>query len=290
LLKIIALATCYNRKELTLGSLAALKNQALPDGVDFKICLVDDGSTDGTFEQVSKLYPDVKLIKGGGDLFWCGGMRFGWEAWVSKQSYDAILVFNDDIVLFPNAINRLLQSAKSVSHHSSPFVVVGSFRDKASGKVSYGGVVKKYRIHPSRFKLMQPSGLNVVCDTLNMNLALISAGAIELIGFLSSDYKHHRADYDYGLRLNAAGGHVIIAEGYFGECDRESSERDNVMFEMPFYEGWKTLNSIKYASPHERAIFMKQHGGPLWPIFWTIPYVMFVFRWGRRQLSRRIFN
>jgi GT2 family glycosyltransferase len=236
------------------------------------------------------LYPDVKIIKGRVDLFWCGGMRCGWNSWVSKQSYDAVLVFNDDIVLYPEAINRLIRSAQLIGDYAEPFVIVGSLKEGRSDLISYGGMKKINILHPTRFSLVEPSNINLGCDTINMNFTLISSGSINLIGFLSKDYIHHRADFDYGLRLKSAGGKVIVAEGCYGECDREADLRDNIVYDMSLFEGWKKLISIKYAAPRERAVFLKLHGGLLWPLFWAIPYVMFLFRWGIRKFSIRFFH
>ena len=74
-MKVIALATCHNRREKTLRALASLREQVLPDGTALQVCLVDDGSTDGTGAAVAEQFPEVKLLQGDGQLFWAGGMR-----------------------------------------------------------------------------------------------------------------------------------------------------------------------------------------------------------------------
>ncbi|MBO0348038.1 glycosyltransferase, partial [Phormidium pseudopriestleyi FRX01] len=63
---IAVIMTCYNRREKTLASLAALFNQKLPPNVILSVYLVDDGSTDNTSEVVKEKYPAVHLLQGNG--------------------------------------------------------------------------------------------------------------------------------------------------------------------------------------------------------------------------------
>ena len=113
-MKIIALATCYNRCDLTLRSLDSLYRQSLPSNFSLDICLVDDGSSDGTSDMVESTFPDVTVLKGTGDLFWAGGMRFGWEHYVKQQDFDFLLVFNDDVLLLPDALNTILATSEKL--------------------------------------------------------------------------------------------------------------------------------------------------------------------------------
>ena len=72
MINILGLMTCYNRKEKTLTALNRLiqGNQE----VSFSFVIADDGSTDGTFDELQK-FPKVTIIRGDGNLFYSGGMR-----------------------------------------------------------------------------------------------------------------------------------------------------------------------------------------------------------------------
>ena len=99
------LITCHNRKPKTLACLTALFNQEPSPDVTIDVYLVDDGSTDGTTEEVHQTYPQVKILQGDGSLFWNGGMRKAF-AEALKQDYDYYLWLNDDTVLYPEAMPR----------------------------------------------------------------------------------------------------------------------------------------------------------------------------------------
>ena len=273
-MRIIALTTCHNRREVTLRALDSLLRQSFPSNYTLDICLVDDGSTDGTSDAVQSAFPNVTVLNGTGDLYWAGGMRFGWEHFVQQQDFDYLLVFNDDIELYPNALEVLFSAAvEVVASGNDAFAITGAFKEPETGGVAYGGVVSNSRWHPLRFGKIAPTDNIQNCDTLNMNLALISKPALNNIGFLSSDFIHAKADYDFGLRLRAKGGRIVLAAGYVGECSTNPTKDTSDESGLSLKERWRYLTSIKEQSPRERALYYKRHAGLLWPLFWVLPYI-----------------
>ena len=91
-MKIATLTTSYNRKKLTLRALSSLVAQELPQNISIIHFLVDDLCTDGTAAAVSKSFPAVNIVSSKGNLFWAGGMRFGWSQAVRQIDYDYIFV------------------------------------------------------------------------------------------------------------------------------------------------------------------------------------------------------
>ena len=68
---IAVLITCHNRKDTTLSCLGRLFSIRK----DIDVYCVDDNSTDGTADAIRENFPQVNLIRGDGNLFWCRGMR-----------------------------------------------------------------------------------------------------------------------------------------------------------------------------------------------------------------------
>ena len=83
--------------------------KSVPSGVELSICLFDDASSDGTAAAVRDQYPDVRIVEGDGNQFWCGGMRAAMSE-AEKRKHDFLLWLNDDVELTDNAIATLLAS------------------------------------------------------------------------------------------------------------------------------------------------------------------------------------
>jgi len=289
-MKVTALATCHNRKDLTLRALESLREQILPESCTLSICLVDDGSTDGTGAAVRSGYPEVTMLEGTGDLFWAGGMRYGWDHYVHQQEFDYLLVFNDDVMLYLNALQTMLSAAAELEADAcASFAVAGAFKNPHTGTLSYGGVVRKTWWHPLRFKKIPPTGKLQNCATVNMNLTLISRGALDRIGFLSPEFVHKSADYDFGLRLRKAGGTVVLAADYVGNCT--TNPVSGTVYEpgIGLLERWRRVKSHKGQPPGLRALYFRRHGGRLWPLFWVGSYFRIVIVTGL-EASRSLFS
>jgi GT2 family glycosyltransferase len=277
-MKIIALATCHNRKFYTLRALNSIFSQNLPDDYHLTVCLVDGGSSDGTVVEVREKFPQVNLIMGTDSLFWASGMYYGWIHFVKDRAFDFLFVFNDDILLFEDSLKSLVNLGKEIlSSGERNFAITGALKEPNSESVSYGGVVRSCFWHPLRFHKIPPNNKLQLCDTLNMNCVLISYKAVNKIGLLK-DYVHGRADYDFGLRLKGLGGKIFLTPGFVGECKLNPNENSSLSPDLTLKSRWQKFVSIKEQNPKERATYYRRHCGKLWFFFWLLPYYRFWLR------------
>ena len=281
---IATLTTCHNRKDCTLAALSGLHAQALPEGVSLEHVIVDDGSSDGTAAAVKKEFPDVEVVAGEGDLYWAGGMRFGWEQAVRHMEFDHLFVYNDDVRLEPTALADLLAAC---TDRPGPVVVAGSFLSLDGRRTTYGGRRRSSRRHPLKFaEIVEPDGTVQEADTLNMNGALISKSALDSVGFLSNYFVHSGADFEYGLKLRKAGGRVLVAPRYIGRCDMNPASEQLPENEASLRDGLRKLFDSKREPFRQRLAYYRRHGGALWPAWWLAPYVTIWFRHLGRRFSR----
>ena len=98
------LMACYNRVDSTLKCLSHLDTLKISKNHKIEIYLTDDNSPDKTGELVKKEYKEVNIIKGTGDLYWCGGMRLAWEYALKNRDYDYFFWLNDDVYLFQDSL------------------------------------------------------------------------------------------------------------------------------------------------------------------------------------------
>ena len=271
--RIAGLLTCHNRKDKTLKCIEALFAQALPAGCELSVYLVDDGSTDGTAEAVMRRFPEVYLIQGAGDLYWNGGMRVAFDA-ATDCGYNGYLWVNDDTVLDDGAVRLLMDTLWEVAARvNRRSVVVGSIRDPDTGGHTYGGVVRASRWHPLKFRPVEPADVPVRCATMNGNCVLIPSEVAERVGNLDQAFPHAIGDLDYGLRATRADCQVWVAPGYVGWCRRNPEDSTWVDARLPLVERWRKVRHPKGLPLGAWKVFARRHAGPLWPVYWLMPYV-----------------
>ena len=275
--RIAVLMTCHNRCKTTLTCLAHLYAQRMPDNVKLHTFLVDDGSEDGTWEAVHKQFPTVNILKGNGQLYWCGGMRFAWNE-ASKYNYDYYLWLNDDTMLFPDAIDTMLNTAHCVRQKKHcDGIVVGSCRDPETGRHTYGGRVKRNERARLADKPLPPTNYVMPCDTMNGNLVLIPRDVYYQLGNLSPLYTHAFGDVDYGMRARCKNIPIFIAPGYIAECPVNSGIRPWINPKVSFIKRWKDMCSPHGLPPRQWYRYVKRHTGVLWPVYLMKPIVRLCF-------------
>ncbi len=219
-MRIAVLLTTFNRKEKTIACLQCLEEQVLNGDVKLDLFLTDDASSDGTTDAVKARFPDAHVFHGDGSLFWAGGTRNSWEkALVTRP--DFYLLLNDDTLLYPDALDRLLRNnSETAAKYGTDVISIGSTKDKASGQLSYGGrklfskrKLASYQVH-SDTEAME-------CDLGNANIMLIPKNIVERIGILSKAFVHGIADFEYTMRSNRAGFKALVAPGIYGYCTRD---------------------------------------------------------------------
>lgn len=109
----------HNRKDLTLHCLRSL-SRIDRTGLDVKIVIVDDGSTDGTADAIRKEFPEVDIISGDGNLWFTEGTNVGIRRSLEREP-KYILLINDDQVFDERSLVTLVETAED-----HPRSVVGS--------------------------------------------------------------------------------------------------------------------------------------------------------------------
>ena len=83
----------------------------------------------------------MNVLHGDGTLFWNGGMWMAFNT-ALRESYDAYMFLNDDVILYEDALDRMIHCAVTCLTQGSPAIVVGSTLSRDTGEHSYGGIKK----------------------------------------------------------------------------------------------------------------------------------------------------
>jgi GT2 family glycosyltransferase len=252
-MRITALLTCHNRRVLTLSCLERLLSQELPAGACLSVVLVDDGSLDGTADAVCKAFPEVRVLKGPGNLYWCGGMRVAWqEAAISDPDY--YLLINDDTMIAEHAVEILLKLAGEPQER---VIAVATIADEKTGKVNYGGVNNK-------FGILGPTD-KAKCDTFNANCVIIPRAVYKELGIFYHAYTHAMGDTDYGIQATLRGILIQKSSEFMGSCSSNTVSltwRDRSLSRR---RRWQLLQHPKGLPLREWFTFCRRNYGCLWP-------------------------
>ncbi|WP_439183598.1 glycosyltransferase family 2 protein [Carboxylicivirga taeanensis] len=209
-MKVFVVIAVFNRIEHTLECLRLLDKQ---DHKDFSTIVVDDGSTDGTAEQISKLYPQVIQVKGTGNWWWAKSMNKGFEC-ALENGADVVITLNNDVIFNETLLSDLLDL-----HQQHPQKIVGCLNTTMDGRIFFAGIKKVSWWKAKEYKYYKAfsapnyslSGVHpTVC--LNGRGTLIPAEALrQTQGFDAEHFPQYASDYDFILRAAKCGFESLIS-------------------------------------------------------------------------------
>ena len=194
-----------NRLQYTLECLKSFSKQTYKD---IEITIYDSGSTDGTYETISKIYPGIKLFKGDLNVWDNPGLSLCIDYVKSiAQPGDYILVQNDDTVMDPDFVQTLVTTSKSYNRS-----IVGAItKSKNTGKVIFH--VSKLIKHLYQHIILTGDVPEVIenVPTLPTRGTIFPIEVFHKIGNFSKLFPHYGGDNDLTCRAKKAGFKLLVS-------------------------------------------------------------------------------
>ncbi|MFK7880696.1 glycosyltransferase family 2 protein [Roseobacter sp.] len=266
-MKVFAVIPVHNRKNTTLKMLSSLAQISRPQGVDLSVCVIDDGSTDGTFEAIKKAHPEIEVHRSDGNLFWSGAVRLGIDHFLQTDATHLWLL-NDDLTLDPHCLSHMVKAA---TQHSS-WVVSATVLDR-DDKLLYGGI---FKLPFFRFRKATDDDFeNGVChaDTVNGNCLLISREALLQFRLPAQGlYRQEALDMYIGLEATRLGKRPMILRN--ATCNGEANTTKFWFYAAtsPVGNRLRALMGPKGLPPKMYWDFCRKFAGPLAPFYFVRPY------------------
>lgn len=201
-MKIFIVIPVYNRLEFTKNCLLSLRKQSYKN---FKVIVIDDGSTDGTEEILKNEFPEVHVIKGDGNLWWTAATNLGVK-YALENNAEYILTLNNDTIAFPDFLEKMIYWAEQ-----KPNALLGAFAvDYNSNNPVYGGEKANWKFATAinLLKILpieKQFGLHAVTHFPGRGL-LIPTVVFKKIGLYDEKYlPHYAADYDFTFKAKKYG-------------------------------------------------------------------------------------
>ncbi|MBD1395624.1 glycosyltransferase family 2 protein [Pontibacter sp. JH31] len=232
----------FNRKEYTRDCLQSLRNQT---NQQYKVIIVDDGSTDGTENMLREEFPEVEILKGSGSLFWTAGVNMGIRH-ALKQDAQLIMTMNNDVITDKHLLEKMYEW-----HEKKPAALLGALELDANTKQPiFGGERLNWLLNTIDEVLPtlsedEQKGLHAVTHLPGRGL-LIPRVVFEKIGLFDQDrFPHYIADYDYTHTARRAGFELYVNyDAKLLTYPEESGERQ-IRSEKNFKNYYKHLFDLK---------------------------------------------
>ncbi|MCI9218561.1 MAG: glycosyltransferase family 2 protein [Lachnospiraceae bacterium] len=266
---ILVLITCYNRKEKTLKFIDTVLQD---EQQNFSFLIVDDNSNDGTAEAVS-VFPNVKVIKGNGNLFYSGGMRTAIdEAKASDiRKYDFVMLANDDVEFYKGAITKL------ISYLGAEKSIIVGATCSSDGEMSYSGVVRTGKIRPGYRNVMSVDDEKRYCDTFCANCVLMPTDIFSSLDNIDPVYHHAMGDFDYGYQAGKKGIRILASHFFVGVCNDNSKVGTWKDVSLSRRERIRKKESPKGLPGKEWFHYLRKNCSFLTAVFYSIvPYVQII--------------
>lgn len=192
----------HNRRAITQDCLSSLFKQIY---TNYKVIVIDDGSTDGTAAMIAEQFPQVTVLRGDGNLWWSRATNMGVEHALNDGA-EYILTLNDDTIAPPDFLENMMRWAQK-----TPNALLGAYAiDAVTGSPVYGGEIINWITASSvslldRLSAEKRVGLHRVTHFPGRGL-LIPAEVFRRIGdFDAKRFPQLAADYDFTHRAIRAG-------------------------------------------------------------------------------------
>lgn len=213
----------WNRPQLTIETIESIL-KVKKTGFDYHIYLVDNGSTDNSVKLIKKAFIKQKTLKFlplDTNLGFVGGNNFAIKH-ILKSKYDYVLLCNNDVIVNPRFIQKLLLPAQA----NSKVAIVGPkiyfapgfefhkkrYRKKDLGKViwSVGGQmdwdnILGSNIGSDQLDQGQYDQVSTSIDFISGCCMLIKTSLFTKIGLLDPAYFMYLEDVDFCQQTKKAG-------------------------------------------------------------------------------------
>lgn len=207
----------FNRKNELATLLKQFKQQYVK-GIEFKIVVVVDGSTDGTLDLLSSEFPEVIVVKGDGNWWFTRSLNEGCKYAVEVLRSKLILTINDDVQIPDNYLETILGNY----YKSDPNSIIGSSSYSVTSPriITFSGFKKQNRLRLKYYKYipsftyMEPGELKGIVTTVTLPTRgmLVPSGIMKSINYLDEKtFPQYNSDYDFVLRAAKKGVKIYVS-------------------------------------------------------------------------------
>jgi GT2 family glycosyltransferase len=195
----------WNGFDLTKDCLLSLARIDYPK---YQIIVVDNGSTDGSYEELVSRFPNIEFLRSEVNLGFVGGNNLGLKLALTKYDPDYFLLLNNDTTAEPSFLKNMVAFYSErpnlgiiggkIYYFDDPKRIwfAGGWFDKLRGNAVHLG---ENELDIGQYNI--PMKINFVTGCCFM----MSRKVVDTLGLLDEDFFAYCEDLDYSLRAIEAG-------------------------------------------------------------------------------------
>jgi GT2 family glycosyltransferase len=246
----------WNQREVTLECLESLTRVTYPN---FRVVVVDNGSTDGTTESIESRFSDVEIIVSEHNLGFAAGCNVGLR-YALERGADYVFLLNNDTVVDPAVVSHLVALAGPNVGMVAPKIYYAAVPTRIW---SVGGMCHSLTLEQTRngrgqmdegqWDEVLERGYFVGCALL------LSRRLLTQIGLFDERFFMYYEDSDLSLRARQAGFKLLLSpqarvwhkvavssDGSDSPNERYWMARSSVLFFHKHVHGFRWLIVLPY--------------------------------------------
>ena len=265
-LKLLVLMSTHNRQQQLAACLVALRKSISSSNL-----LVSLANSGDIVEIPDNLGIKVIVTEVPSNTFWAEAMHKASTIFTNDPTFSHVLWLNDDVTLFPNSIDDLIQLMLT----SKADIVVGQ-TSSDDGEITYGGYRRMSALMPLHFHRVMAQAHPLNIDTFNGNIVLLGSKVLSRLGCFLPGYKHYLADIAFGLEANNKGLKVIAAPGFSGSCKANNAVNPSLDKSISRMRRLSNLNQPQGIPFAQQLKFTTRYGRTLSVVYFLATYMRFV--------------
>ena len=241
--KVFIIVLNYNGKEVLKTCLLSLLEVEYPN---LEVVLVDNNSSDGSFEEARRDFSRMNFIKNEENIGFAAGNNVGIKFALDRGA-DYVLLLNQDTKVFPDFLSKLVTAAEEDKTIGIVNPLVFGMTEKeiwfSGGKISWLKM-KAYHDHDER------SGGFYETEFLSGCSILMKKEVFAKIGLWDEDFFLYWEDADFSLRARKAGFRIgIVPESHIFHFEKIAQPKASKVY-------WLVLSGLIFFKKNTPAIFL----------------------------------
>jgi GT2 family glycosyltransferase len=246
--KVASVVLNYNGRDVTLEALGSLTQLNYPN---YDLIVVDNGSTDGSYEAIAEAFPDVIQVRTEQNLWASGGMNLG-LVYALERDYDYLLLLNNDIETDPEMLTEMVKVCEA--DPSVGCVGPKSYYFWDRDRIWSAGGILRFKESGSKERGMGDIDngqwdRDEEVDYINGCAMLVPAKVMREVGLWDPVYRLALEDADWCMRMKRL--------GYRSWYSHRAVLWHMVSHTAGGYKAGRTFQTGRSA-----AIFVRKYGGP----------------------------